>query len=153
MCGNALAAVEDLDRARRDPRPHLLAQQLVWHRVVVLLDLDVIVEPDPAFLPFGEDVRFGRQRLESRPLQILEQHVAARAKMPRHTIVDLCDQLGDGRVQCGEREELAVTQLGDDRSESQSAPQLRPWPCHGPDTAAPEQWRCRNGPPSRHRFD
>ena len=61
MGGNALAAVEDFDRARGDARPNLLAQQLVRHRVVVLLDLDVIVEPDPAFLPFGKDVRLGRQ--------------------------------------------------------------------------------------------
>jgi hypothetical protein len=30
----------------------------------VLPDLDVIVEPDPAFLPFGKDVGLGRQRLE-----------------------------------------------------------------------------------------
>ena len=28
MGGNALAAMEDLDRARRDARPNLLAQQL-----------------------------------------------------------------------------------------------------------------------------
>ena len=48
MRGNALAAVEDFDRARGDACPHLLAQQLVRHRVVVLVDLDVIVEPDPA---------------------------------------------------------------------------------------------------------
>ena len=64
MRGNALAAVEDFDRARRDACPNLLAQQLVRQRVVVLLDLDVVVEPDPAFLPFGEDVGLGRQRLE-----------------------------------------------------------------------------------------
>src|SRR5579859_7074929 len=56
MRGNALAAVEDFDRTRRDTRPDLLAQQLVRHRVVVLVDLDVIIEPDPAFLPRGEDI-------------------------------------------------------------------------------------------------
>src|ERR1700747_2150236 len=31
-----------------DTRPNRLAQQLVRHRIVVLLDLDVVVEPDPA---------------------------------------------------------------------------------------------------------
>jgi hypothetical protein len=44
MCGNALAAVENFDRARGDARPNLLAQQLVRRRVVMLLDLDVVVE-------------------------------------------------------------------------------------------------------------
>jgi hypothetical protein len=48
--------MEDFDRARRDARPNLLAQQSVRHRVVVLVDLDVIVETDPAFFPFGKDV-------------------------------------------------------------------------------------------------
>ena len=99
MRGNALAAVEDLDRASRDARPNLLAQQLVRHRVAVLLDLDVVVEPDPALLPFGEDVRLGRQRLECRALQLREERAAARAEMARHAIVDLRDQLGDGPVQ------------------------------------------------------
>ena len=43
MCGNALAAVEDLDRARGDARPHLLAQQLMRHGVIVLVDIDVAI--------------------------------------------------------------------------------------------------------------
>ena len=116
MRGNPLAAVEDFDRARGDARPHLLAQQLVRHRVIVLVDLDVVIEPDPAFLPFGKDVRLGRQRLERRTLDLLEQRAAAGAEMARHAIVDLRHQLGDGRVQCREREELPVAQLGDDEA-------------------------------------
>src|SRR6202011_3842478 len=47
MRGNALAAMEDFDRARRNARPNLLTQQLMRHRVVVLVDLYVVVEPDP----------------------------------------------------------------------------------------------------------
>ena len=82
----------------------------------MLLDLDVVVEPDPAFLPFGKDVGFGRQRLERRSLQLLEKRAAARAEMTRHAVVDLRDQLGDGGVQYREREELAVAQLGDDEA-------------------------------------
>src|SRR3984893_1942859 len=58
MRGNALAAIEVLDRARRNARPNLLTQQLVRHRVVV------VVEPDPAFLPLGKDIGLGRQQLE-----------------------------------------------------------------------------------------
>ena len=151
MRGNALAAVEDLDRARRDARPDLLAQQLVRHRVVVLLDLDVVVEPDPAFLPFGKDVGLGRQRLERRPFQLLEQRATARAEMARHAVVDLRDQLGDGRVQCREREELAVAQLGDDEASRDLNRNFDLGLVTRPDTAAPAQWRCCSGPPSRRR--
>lgn len=50
---DTLALVEDFDRSRRQPRPDFLAQQLVRHRVVMLLDLDVVIEADAALLPFG----------------------------------------------------------------------------------------------------
>ena len=74
-------------------------------------DLDVVVEPDPAFLPFGKDVGLSRQRFERRPLQILEQRAPARAEMARCASVDLGHQLGDGGVQCRRAEELPVAQL------------------------------------------
>jgi len=45
----------------------------------VLLDLDVIIEPDPAFLPLGVDVGLRGEPLERFPLQFLEQRPAARA--------------------------------------------------------------------------
>ena len=89
MGGNAPTAMKDLDRACGDARPNRLAQQLVRHRVVVLLDLDVIVEPDPALLPFGKEAKAGRQRLEGRALQLLEERAAARTEVPRHAIIEL----------------------------------------------------------------
>jgi hypothetical protein len=45
----------------------------------VLLDLDVIIEPDPAFLPLGVDVGLHGELLKRSPLQFLEQRLAARA--------------------------------------------------------------------------
>ena len=66
MRGDPLAAVEQLDGARGDASPDLLAQQAMGRGVVVLVDLDVIVEPDRAFLPDGEGVGLGGQRLERR---------------------------------------------------------------------------------------
>src|SRR4051794_38166169 len=74
MRSNALAVVEDFDRARGDARPNFLTQQLVRDRVVVLVDFDVIIETDPALLPFGKDVWLNRQRLERGALPLLEQH-------------------------------------------------------------------------------
>ena len=46
MRGNPLATVEQFDRAGGDARPDLLAQQAMGNRVVVLVDLDVVVEPN-----------------------------------------------------------------------------------------------------------
>jgi hypothetical protein len=119
--GNALAAAEDFNRSCGHACPNCLAQQLVRHRVVVLLDLDVVVEPHPAFLALGENLGLGRQRLENRALQLIEKCAAARTEVSRHAVIDLRDQFGDARVQCREREEWLVAQLGDDTSEQKLA--------------------------------
>jgi hypothetical protein len=87
----------------------------------VLLDLDVVVEPHPAFLALGENLGLGRQRLENRALQLTEKCAAARTEVSRHAVIDLRDQFGDDRVQCREREEWLVAQLGDDTSEQKLA--------------------------------
>ena len=62
MRRNALPAMEGFERVRSDACPNRLPRQLVRHRIVVLRDLDVVVERDPAFLPFSKDIRLGRQR-------------------------------------------------------------------------------------------
>ena len=53
MGGDAFAAVEHLDRARRGAGVHLLADQRVRHRVEEALDLDVIVDADAGEMPLG----------------------------------------------------------------------------------------------------
>ena len=116
MRRNPLAAVEQFDRARGDARPDLLAEQAMGRRVVVLVDLDVVVEPDPAFLPGGEDVGLGRQRLERRAVQLLEERAPACSEMPRHAVIELRDQFGDGGVQRRQREEAPIAQLRDDEA-------------------------------------
>jgi len=60
MGGNPLPLMKDLDRPAGDARPELLLQQLVRHRIIVLLDLDMVVEPGLALDPFGVLVRLGR---------------------------------------------------------------------------------------------
>jgi hypothetical protein len=77
MRRDPLAAMEHLDGARRDPRPHRLAQQRVRHRVVMPLDFDVVIEADPAFLPFRVEVGLDRQRLEGGALDLVEQRAPA----------------------------------------------------------------------------
>ena len=57
---DTIAVMEQLDGPRRDPRPQRLAQQRMRHRIIVLLDLDMIIEAGLALLPFRVDVRCGR---------------------------------------------------------------------------------------------
>jgi hypothetical protein len=47
--GNAHAAAKGFDRPRSDSYPNFLAEQMMRHRVVVLVDLDVIVDLDLSF--------------------------------------------------------------------------------------------------------
>ncbi len=104
MTGDALAGGEDLDGTVGEPGPELVSEVAVRHRVVMLLDLDVIIEADPAFLPFGVDVGLGGQGAEGGALQLLEQLSPAGAEMARHTAVQLFQELADGVVQLAARE-------------------------------------------------
>ena len=72
VSGDALAAMEDLDGGCRQARPNLVAQQAVGNRVIVLLDLDVIVEADPALKPFGIFVGHLRQGFQGRTVELFE---------------------------------------------------------------------------------
>ena len=54
MRGNALPAMEYLDRAGRDADVDLLADQRMRHRIEEARGFDVIIEADPGQAPFGE---------------------------------------------------------------------------------------------------
>ena len=96
-------------------RAHTFSRkQRVRHRVIMPLDFDVVVEADPAFLPFRVKVGFDRQLLERGALDLLEQRTPAGPQMPRHAVVELRDQFPDGGVELGQREEAPIAQLGDD---------------------------------------
>jgi hypothetical protein len=64
MAGDPFAAMKDLDCRGGDARFDVLAEQLMRHAVVMLADLDVVVETDPAALPLGIFVGQRRQRSE-----------------------------------------------------------------------------------------
>ena len=72
MDADALAAMEDLDRARGDPHIDLGADQRVRDRIEKVMDLDVIVEIDPGAPPFRELPIVGRQGDEGVALDCLE---------------------------------------------------------------------------------
>ena len=114
VTGHALATAEDLDGAGGQPRPELLADQLVRDRVVVALEPDVVVQPDRRLAPVGMDEGLRRQRLHRRPLDRLEELLPRGAEVAADARVQAGDLLGDGGVQLLEAEELPVAQAGDD---------------------------------------
>ena len=73
MRGDAFAAMEDLDGGGGDPGLDLLARQGMRNAVVVLGDLDMVIEPDPAALPLGVLVGLGWQGREGRAFDLFEQ--------------------------------------------------------------------------------
>lgn len=72
MRGGPLALVENLDGAGGEAHLDIGADEAMRDAVVMRLDLDVIVEADPADRPLGEHVRALRQGLECRPVDLLQ---------------------------------------------------------------------------------
>src|SRR5215469_6000473 len=70
----------------------------------------MVVEADPAALPFGVFVRKRRQRSERRLVQLLEKCPPARAPAAHPPIVELVEQNPDRRIELGQREEAPVPQ-------------------------------------------
>ena len=107
------ALVEDLDRAVREARINCLAQQLEWHRVVMVTNLDVIVGRDRAALPLGIFVALARKPFQRRPVETGEEIVAALLELLHHLRVDLRYAVANGVVQLGQGEEAPVAQLAE----------------------------------------
>src|SRR3979490_1158205 len=114
MSRDPVAAMEDLDGTRRDPCRYLLAQQRVRHGVIMPLDFDVVIEADPAFLPFRVKIGIDRQLLERGGLDRIEQRTPAGPQMPPHAVVELRGQFPYGSVELGQEEEALETQLAGD---------------------------------------
>ena len=68
--GNAFALGEDLNGPRRHPHFDSGARVAIEHRVKMLFDLDMIIEPDARTAPLRQDIGLGRQRLEQRRIQL-----------------------------------------------------------------------------------
>ena len=114
MGRHQLAAMEDLHRLRRDAHVHLFAQQPERHRVEMLLDLDVVIEIDPAALPVRIFIRRRRQRHAARGDRVARTARAVSCPSRAWTVIELADQLADRLVQLGQGEEPLVAQPGED---------------------------------------
>src|ERR1700758_4464033 len=99
MAGDPFAAMKDLDCRAGDERLDLLAEQLMRHAVVMLADLDMVVETDPAALPFGIFVGQRRQRSERGFVKLLEKSPPAGAPAAHQAIVQLIEQSADRSVE------------------------------------------------------
>jgi hypothetical protein len=112
--GDAPGREEDLDRARRGPDVHLLAHQLVGHRVVVVVRLDVVVDVDRGLLPGSEPVAGGRQRAQGGAIECFEEALPRPVHLLERPGVDLLDTARDGGVDLGDRKEALPAEPGDD---------------------------------------
>src|SRR5258706_2567763 len=110
MRRHPLAAEEDLDGLLGDASLNLLMHEVVRDAVVMLGDLDVIIEVDPAALPLGILIRFIRQGGERRMIELLEQVAPTSPPAPERSIVQLDKERVNCLVEGGEREEAAVAQ-------------------------------------------
>ena len=72
MRGNPLALEKDLDGARRQPHLDLAAGETIGHAVEVRLDLDVVIDTDPAQPPLSKGIGLARQCLEMRTVELFE---------------------------------------------------------------------------------
>ncbi len=64
--------------------------------------------------PLGKIEAFRGQQAQHRPVEFQEQALPRAATLLKRTLVKLIQQLADGAVQLRQREELAVTQRGQD---------------------------------------
>ena len=74
-----------------------------WGGVIVGVDVDVIVDPDPAAAPLAVFVRLPRQRLQRRAIDLLEQLAACDAEPAQGlAFVELRHQFTERGVDVGE---------------------------------------------------
>ena len=107
--GDALALVEQLDGALGDARLELLAQQVVRHRVVMAVGVDVVVERRRALALLGLDVRAAAgSGGEHRSVELVEQLAAADAEAAHRPVVELAEQRPIAAVQLVQGEEARL---------------------------------------------
>lgn len=108
--GDAHAAMKALDDARRRAYLDGLLAQLERHAVVAVIKLDVVVDVGARLLTLRQLEADLRQRFHGRAVEGLERPSPRARELLEPTIVELFEQLRDGVIELGEREEHAVAQ-------------------------------------------
>ena len=125
MAGDPLALVEALHGAFAVTGLQLLSDQLVGHRVVVTVDLDVVVDIHPHLFPLGKFVGLSGQGTQRRALELLEQLPTGARQLLEGAGVEPFEKAGDFPVQVRQREEGAVAQHRQDPAFDQEYTGLR----------------------------
>src|SRR5205085_6941614 len=114
MSSNPLALQKDLNSARRQPNLDFAAGKAVGHAVEMALELDMVIDADPANAPFGKAIELRRQRVEVGPIELLEQCPAGDTEAPdRAFVVELPQQLADRGIEFSQTIEATVAQAAE----------------------------------------
>src|SRR5579883_654976 len=144
-----LAAQENLDGLLDDRRLDLLMHEVVGDAVVMLGDLDVIIETNPAALPLGILIRLIRQSGERPAIELLEQVAPTSSPAAQRSIVQLDEERMDRLVEGCEKKRRLRRRARIHRPTIWTPPST--WLCRAADTAVPERWWCGRGGRDRHR--
>jgi hypothetical protein len=102
MSSDPLALQKNFNRARRQPNLDFAAGKAVGHAVEMALELDMVVDANPANAPLGKAIGLSRQRVEVGPIELFEQRPAGDTEAPdRAFVVELPQQLADRGIEFG----------------------------------------------------
>jgi hypothetical protein len=102
MSSDPLALEKDLNSARRQPNLDFAAGKAVGNAVEMALELDMVVDADPANAPLGKAIGLRRQRVEVGPIELFEQRPAGDTEAPdRALVVELPQPLADRGIEFG----------------------------------------------------
>src|SRR5271169_1740001 len=117
MSSDPLALQKDLNSARRQPNLDFAAGKAVGDAVEMALELDMVVDADPADPPLGKAIGLPRQRVEVGPIELFEQRPAGDTEAPvRAFVIELPQQLADCRIEFSQTVEATVTQAAEQPS-------------------------------------
>ena len=112
VSGNALTLQEHLDSPRRQARLDGGAGMAMRNRVEVTGQFDMIVETHLAQAPLSKDVSFLRQGRQSWRVDLFEQLAPGASDVAHEALViELVQQLADGRVDFGQTVEPSVAKF------------------------------------------
>ena len=86
MRGDPLASGKYLDGTAGEPDLDLGAGEAMRHAVIMLVDIDVIIDPDTTGAPFGEHVGLDWQWFERGLVEFFERLAPENASWYRHTV-------------------------------------------------------------------
>lgn len=106
ICGDPLGFEEALYGRGGHSDIDFLPDQLLRHAVIVVVDLDMVIDPDGGELPFGILIAGRRQRLHGRPLKGFEGACAAAVEFLERPLIEVGEQCPECGVELLQREEL-----------------------------------------------